>query len=372
MRWLTRATPGVTLGVTLGVPAALVVAMTGFDTPAWAQAPQLVPQPVIVREAVQDRFVDRLEALGTLLANETVSLTATVTETVTALHFDDGETIEADQVLVEMTSAEEQALLEEARSQVDEAERQLARFEALAVNGTAPRTVLDERRRDYQTAAARLQAVESRLRDRLIVAPFAGSVGLRNISVGALVEPGDVVTTLRDTSVMKLDFPVPATFLTALTPGMPIEAQATAFGARVFEGAVSGIDAAVDPTTRSIMVRAIIPNEDGLLRPGLLMTVELLNNPRDAVVIAEEALIPIGREAFVLVVDQSTEPPMAERRRIEIGARRPGEVEVVAGLAPGELVVTHGAIRVRPGQPVTITAVERGGEPLQALLGGDD
>ena len=350
-----------------GLSAALATAMIDGQTAAGAQP----PQPVIVREAVEDRFIDRLEALGTLRANEAVQLTATVTETVTALHFDDGDTVDAGQVLVEMTSAEEHAQLEEARSQADEAERQLVRFRALAANGTTPATVLDERRRDFETAVARLQAVESRLRDRLIVAPFAGSVGLRNISIGALIEPGDIVTTLHDTDVMKLDFPVPATFLTSVAPGLPIEARATALGDRVFEGTVSGIDAAVDTTTRSIMVRAIIPNPDGLLRPGLLMTVELLKNPRDAVVIAEEAVIPVGRETFVMVVDQSASPPTAVRRQIDIGARRPGEVEVVGGLEPGEMVVTHGAIRVRPGQQVTIRAVENGDVSLQALLSGD-
>ena len=351
-----------------GLSAALATVMIDGQTVAGAQA----PQPVIVRMAAQDRFVDRLEALGTLRANETVHLTATVTETVTALHFDDGASVAAGQVLVEMTSAEEQAQLDEARSQAEEAERQLARFQALAANGTAPRTVLDERLRDHETAAARLQAVESRLRDRLIVAPFDGSVGLRNISVGALIEPGEIVTTLHDTSVMKLDFPVPATVLTAIAPGLAIEARATALGDRVFDGTVSGIDAAVDPTTRSIMVRAIIPNPDGALRPGLLMTVDLMNNPRDAVVIAEEAVIPVGRDTFVMVVNQGADPPTTARRQIEIGARRPGEVEVLDGLAPGEMVVTHGAIRVRPGQQVTVRAVETGDLPLQALLSGDD
>ncbi len=328
-------------------------------------------QPVIVGEVIESRFTDRLEALGTLRANETVQLTATVTETVTALHFDDGATVDAGQILVEMTSAEEHALLEEARSQADEAERQLNRFQALADNGTAPRIVLDERRRDYETAMARLRAVESRLQDRLITAPFAGSVGLRNISVGALVEPGDVVTTLHDTSVMKLDFPVPATFLTAIAPGLPIEARSRALGDRVFPGTVSSIDTAIDTTTRSVMVRAILPNPDGLLRPGLLMAVDLHKNPRDALVIAEEALIPIGRDAFVLVVDASNGEPAAVRRQIEIGARRPGQVEIVSGLSLGDLVVTHGAIRVRPGQPVSITAIDDGETPLPALLGTD-
>lgn len=323
---------------------------------------------VIVAEAREAELVDRVEALGTLRANESVDLTATVTETVTAIHFDDGDRVVAGTVLVEMTSAEERALLEEARSTLGEARRQYQRVQSLEAQGTAAKSLLDERRRDAETARARLTAIESRLADRLIKAPFDGVVGLRNLSPGALVEPGDLITTLDDDSVMKLELSVPSTYLGALRPGLPIAASSRAYGEREFNGTVKAVDSRVDPVTRSVQVRALVPNTERLLKPGMLMQVELLRNPRRAPVIPEEALMPEGRNQFVMVVDPR-DGNRVLRREIRIGTRRPGEVEVTDGLQPGELVITQGQIRVRPGQQVSIQAVDDGTRPLRDMVG---
>ncbi|MGD8703478.1 MAG: efflux RND transporter periplasmic adaptor subunit [Desulfosarcina sp.] len=327
--------------------------------------------PVIVKAVVTDRFVDRVEALGTLRANETVVLTATVAEIVTAVHFEDGQRVNAGSILIEMTNEEEHALIEEERSTLTEAKKQYDRLRPLVERGAASTSLLDQRRREYDTAKARLRAIESRLRDRLIIAPFGGVVGLRNVSVGALIEPGDVITTLDDDSVMKLDFTVPSIVLATLKTGLPIVATSPAFAGRQFEGIVASINSRIDPVTRSIVVRAVLPNPERLLKPGLLMQVALLKNPRDVLVIPEEALIPSGRDNHVLVVDRSAEPTVARRRQVVTGSRRPGEVEIVAGLEAGELVVVDGTLRARPGQPVTITAVDGGDEPLAHLLNRD-
>ena len=326
------------------------------------------PIPVIVSEVRVDRFVDRAEALGTLKANESVSVTANVTETVSAIHFDDGQRVEAGRVLVEMTSAEEHALLEEARARVAEAERQYARVKSLVAQRSASESLLDERKRDLDTARALLVAIESRLADRLLKAPFAGVLGLRNISPGALVEPGDLITTLDDDSVMKLDFAVSSVFLPDLQPGLGIAARARAYGDRSFQGEIRSIDSRVDPVTRSIQVRALIPNPDRTLKPGVLMQVELLRNPRDALVIPEAALLHQGHDHFVMVVGEGEK---AERRQVRIGARRPGEVEIVEGLAAGERVVTHGHDKVRPGQSVLVRALDDGSQGLREMLESD-
>ncbi len=319
---------------------------------------------VIVAEVRADRLADRVESLGTLRARESVTLTAAVTETVTAIGFDDGDRVEAGRVLVEMTSAEEHALLEEARATVDEASRQFQRVKSLAKQGTAARSLLDERRRQLDTARARLAAIESRLADRLVKAPFAGVVGLRNISLGALVEPGEPITTLDDDSTMKLDFAVPSVFLGSLEPGTAVDAHARAYGDRAFQGVVRSIDSRVDPVTRSIVVRAELPNPQRLLKPGMLMEVELQTHPREALVIPEEALVPQGAKQTVLVVEGSK----AVRREVRIGTRRPGEVEVLEGLAPAEQVITHGAVKVRPGQAVTVRIVDDGSRSLGEML----
>jgi len=249
-----------------------------------------------------------------------------------------------------------------------EAKRQYDRMRSLFTRGAVAKSLLDEEQREFDTAKARLQAIEARLSDRLITAPFSGVVGLRNISVGALIEPGDVITTLDDDSLMKLDFKVPAVFLASLRQGVAIEARSSAFPDRVFSGEISSIDSRIDPITRTIAVRAVLPNQDKHLKPGLLMQVTLLKNQRTVPVIPEEALIPVGKDNYVLVVAPDAESPVAQRRQVRIGQRRTGEVEIVEGLDAGEYVVTHGTIRARSGEPVTIMTEQENGESLQQLL----
>ena len=325
---------------------------------------------VIVAEAKVEQLHDRVEVLGTLRANETLEITSTITDTITVLHFDDGQQVAAGDILVEMTSEEEHAQLEEELFNVTEARKQYERLAPVVKKGAASQTLLDQRERELATAQARYKAIESRLQDRLILAPFNGVVGLRNISTGALVEPGDLITTLDDISVMKLDFTVPTVYLDTLKRGITIEARSPAFNDQIFTGTVKSINSRIDPATRSIVARAIINNPDGQLKPGLLMTVELLKNPRTGVVIPEAALIPSGRTNFVIVVDQSKTPATAQRRNVQIGIRQFGSVEILEGLEVGELVVTHGNTRVRPNQEVTILSVEETDTPLKSLLTG--
>ncbi len=349
-------------------PAVRLLLLCCLATPVpAADSDQQAATSVIVSPARLDQFADRIEALGTLTANESVALTASVTETVSVIHFDDGDRVAKGQVLVEMTSGEEHAQLAEARATVNEAYRQYQRVLSLETQGTAARSLLDERRREWETAKARLAAIESRLADRLIKAPFAGVLGLRDLSVGALVEPGDLITTLDDDSVMKLGFQVPATYLEVLRPGLDVIATARAYAGRRFHGQVKAVDSRVDAATRAIRVRALLPNPERMLKPGMLMQVELLKQPRQTIVIPEEALLPQGDRQFVLLVDQA-DGNRVVRREVTIGGRRPGEVEVVDGLQPGEQIITHGTLKVRPGEQVVIGAVDDGSRPLHELL----
>jgi membrane fusion protein (multidrug efflux system) len=321
------------------------------------------PPWVILAEVREDDFVEKIEALGTLKANESVELTVNVTESVTAIHFDDGQQVTKGQVLVEMTSREEHALLEEARANLNEAKRQFKRVKSLESRGIEAQSLLDQRRRELDTAKARLAAIESRLADRLISAPFPGVVGLRNISVGALVEPGDMITSLDDIRVMKLEFAVPSSYLADLQPGLTILARTRAYQDAVFEGRVKVVDSRVDPVNRSVLVRAMLPNAEGSLKPGMLMTVELLHKPRRTLLIPEAALVPKGRQQFVMRVHGAGN--LVEEVKIEIGARRPGFVEVLDGLKVGDRIITHGTDKVRVAAPVRIKGVDKDGQSVE-------
>jgi len=336
------------LSITLLLPAA-----------ALAQGLQVIVAPVRTM-----RLADNIEALGTLRANESAQLTATTTDTIAEIRFNDGQRVSAGEVLVVMNSREQIAERAEALAAVEEARRQFERVQDLARRGTASASLLDQRRRELDTARARLEAAEARLRDRRIVAPFDGVVGLRNVSVGSLLTPGTVVTTLHDDSVMKLDFTVPELFLTTVVPGLRVEAQSRAYPGETFHGEVVSVSNEVDPVTRAFRVRALVPNPERKLRPGMLLTLSLAGRERDAHVVPEDAVLTRGREHSVFVVEDGR----AVRRVVKLGIRVPGAVEVVDGLTGTEQVVTHGAIRLEDGAAVQVRAVDDGSRSLAELL----
>lgn len=326
------------------------------------------PTAVIVQRVEYRLISDPLEALGTLRARETVQITANVSDTVSEVHFDDGDRVRQGQVLVALTSGEESALLAEAEARANEAQRQHERLSRLVAEGTAAESLLDERRREAETAAAQLDAVRSRLQDRLITAPFDGVVGLRNISPGARVAAGDVITTLVDDREMNLDFSIPSVYLPSVGRGTPIEATTPVYPGRRFSGSVVTSDSIVNPVTRAITVRARIPNDTRALVPGMLMSVDLARAERDALVVAEAAIVPQGSSAMVWVVDESVEPPQANPRTVTLGARQPGSVEVLSGLTAGELVITHGVQKVRPGAAVAVIGVDDGSGNVSDII----
>lgn len=340
------------------VRCALFFSALMFANVGYAQPPADKPADVIVQAASKMNLSTIIEALGTLRANESITLTSNETKKITRINFDDGQRVQKGQVLVEMTSREESALLAEAQFNTDEAKKQLDRVALLAKRGAASESLLDQRVREYEAARARYNATESRLKDLILLAPFSGVMGLREVSVGALVSPGSVITTLNDDTKMKLDFTVPAIYLRNLSTGLAIVAKSRDLGGKEFNGKVVSIDNQIDPVTRSIRVRALLDNPQHELRQGMLMLVDLQAAARDAVVISEAALVPLGSNNFVFVVNKKGAESIVERRQITIGERLEGAVEVLKGLSVGDQLVTHGLQKIRPGQKVKILAVE--------------
>jgi membrane fusion protein (multidrug efflux system) len=182
--------------------------------------------------------------------------------------------------------------------------------------------------------------------------------------VGSLVTPGTVITTLDDTSSIKLDFTVPETAVAALKPGLAIEARSVAFPGRTFSGRVASVDSRVDPQTRSVTVRAEVPNEDSMLKPGMFLNVSLARGASDVLVVPEEALLPEQGDVYVFVVRDGS----ASKRRIQAGARHVGSVQVLAGLESGELVVIEGTQKLRDGASVEV--VDSVNPPVRAASAG--
>ncbi|HSN72038.1 MAG TPA: efflux RND transporter periplasmic adaptor subunit [Steroidobacteraceae bacterium] len=332
-------------GVEAPANAQAPVAQTPFGPGGAPRATAVVAEPV--RYAA---FDNEVEALGTARANESINVTAEIANLVTAIRFDEGEQVAKDDVLIELDSAEARANLAIAEAALKDSRSQFARSRELFATKALSEAQLDQLEATLVANEARVAAARARLEDTVIRAPFAGRVGLRRVSVGGLVNPGETITTLDDLSVIKLDFAVPEVFLATLRPGMDIRAKSPAWPDEVFSGQVASIDSRVDPISRSVTVRAQLDNRDRRLKPGMFMTVSLVKSEGRALMLPEQAIVPENDDRYVYrVVDGK-----AVKTLVETGRRRPGEVEVLTGLDEGDVVVIEGTIKLRDGAAVAL------------------
>lgn len=361
------------------------------------------PQPVFTETVATRSVSDRVEAVGSVLANESVSISAKVQDVIQEVRFDSGQFVRRGDVLVVLASTEQaadvagaradlagaQEDIAVARAQVAETEASAAearlalrRAEELAARGFAAPARVDQAKAADAAALARVAAARQRVEalqnragavqarvaaagsragDRVIRAPFSGVMGLRNISPGQLARPGDVLATLDDVSVVKVDFAAPESAIDLARPGAVANLAAASLEAPIL-ARVASVDTRIDPRTRTFIARALVNNADGALKPGMQVTATIEGPERTVVAVPDIAVQEEGRASFVFVAPpaKGEASVKAERREIQIGQRRDGFVEVRAGLKPGETIITEGLVRLRPGQPVRIANAGQG------------
>ncbi|MDB6163961.1 MAG: efflux transporter periplasmic adaptor subunit [Xanthomonadaceae bacterium] len=289
------------------------------------------------------------QALGTAQADESVTITSKVSDVVTRLAFDSGQRVRAGQLLVDMNSRAQQADVAAAQAALRDADQQLRRGGELASQQLLARGQLDTLRANRDAAAAAVQAKLASVADRTITAPFAGVLGLRQVSLGALVAPGTVITTLDDDRLIKLDFTVPEATLAAIAVDQAVAATSDAWPGVTFDGRIATIDSRVDPDTRAVRVRAMLPNPDGKLRPGMLLRVDVQLPAHQGLVLPELAVQQQGEQSSVFRVSSGGG---VEQVPVTLGLRQQGTVEIVSGLRPGDRVVVEGTVKLHPGSRV--------------------
>lgn len=288
-------------------------------------------------------------AVGTARANEAITVTSKVTAIIERISFEEGELVDAGATLVTLDSSQIEAELEQANADLLNTQQLYDRARELLKSRNVPQARVDELAAGMRIAEAKVTAKEAELADYVIRAPFAGRLGLRMVSQGALIQPGTTITTLDDVSVIKLDFDVPETLLDGIEPGLEVEANSAAYQDRIYTGIVSAIDSRIDQTTRAARVRALVPNADRSLKPGMFLTVTItLGVKENALLIPAEAVLRTSSGAYVFTVEDGR----AVRTSIQIGQRLPDEVEVTSGLEPGDIVVRTGLQKIRDGLPV--------------------
>ena len=331
----------------------------GGGRPPVAAAGAQGGQPVIVvtAPARRERIEVGLEAIGTAISNEAVSITSKSSNLVTAIHFRDGEMVTAGQVLVELDHAQAQADLAAATADFNNAVNQHNRSKELLATQALSKSQYDLLEAAMKTNEAKVAAAKSRLADTYIRAPFSGHVGLRRVSLGALINPGTVITTLDDISQIKVDFSVPDNFVADVRKGQSFSASTTAYPSRRFEGKVVSADSRIEPSTRSFLVRGLVPNKDEALKPGMFLTVSLAKEQRNALVVPEEALVPEQSKQFIYVL----EGERVAKREVRVGRRNPGRAEIISGIRDGDAVVVEGTQKLRDGAPAREAGAGGGG-----------
>jgi len=318
-------------------------------------------QVLVTTQKIMAREInDSVEALGTTTANEAVQISATVTAKIEKVHFEDGQHVNKGSVLVELDADQQRADVEEQRVNVAEAQRQYDHLQKLIERKAVSQTDVEKQKSLFNAAKAKLEASQAKLQDYTIRAPFSGVLGVRKVSVGTLVSPGTLITTLDDLSRLKVDFSVPEIFLPYLKEGLPIQASSQTYPGKIFEGSIHFIDSRIDPATRAITLRAYLPNNESpnedknteiRLRPGMLINVRIEQPVRKALMVPERAIAPLRGEQFAYVVDENN---VAHRRSVQLGQRIAGEVEVVSGITEGETIVVDGSMTVQDGMTVNL------------------
>jgi membrane fusion protein (multidrug efflux system) len=302
---------------------------------------------------------DEVSAVGTLRSNESVIIRPEIAGRISAIRFAEGEPVSQDETLVSIDDSTHQAELADAQATLNLTERNFKRLDELFKKGSTSARERDEVLARMESARAALQLSQARLDKTDVNAPFSGILGLRRVSPGDYVTPGQDLVNLEDIDPLKVDFRIPERFLSSLSTGQRIRVRVDAFPEKTFEGEVYAVDPQIDPAGRSIAIRARIENPNRELRPGLFARVRLIVDERPtALVVPEQAIVPRGEERYVFrVVDGK-----AMLTLVRIGQRRAGEVEIVEGLSEDEMVITAGHLKIRDGVPVSVLGEEQSDE----------
>lgn len=338
------------------VIAAVIVLVLWVGYNHYSSDAQNAAQNIIKIDVIKVEHVelnDALSTIGTAKANESVELTSKGVHKIKAIYFDDNAFVKEGDVILEFEQDEERAQLAASESKYQESKREKDRIQKLHEKEFAPQQQLDAKTTQVEVSKQEKKQLKARIEQLTIRAPFDGQLGIRRYSVGSVVESGSLINTIDDISVIKLDFNVPSIYLASLKVGNSIKATTDAIHGVDFEGEIKSIDTRVDNATRSVLVRAMIQNPGYLIKPGLLMKVMLVMESAKVIVVPEESIAQKREEHFVYVLN--AEKDAVIMRKVEIGRRVPGFVEITSGLQDGEVVATSGMMKLQDGSKVSVS-----------------
>jgi membrane fusion protein (multidrug efflux system) len=327
-------------------------------------------QAVAVATISPRDFSDQIRVIGVARGARSVNITSSTSELITRVMFTDGQRVAAGAPLVQLQSREEDAAIIQAQAEVNQARREYDRYRILAERGVAPRVTAETAETALETAQAGLEAARARLGDRVIRAPFSGVLGLTTVTPGTLVSPGGVIATLDDTSVIRVDFPVPERYLGVLRPGLPLTATSDAYQGEAFSGRIALVDSRINESTRAVTARAEFPNPGGRILPGMMLRVAVAQGQRSSLSAPEAAVQYEGQTAFVYRIARGERGETAQRVEVKTGVVEGGFVEILSGVSANDRIVASGLNRIQPNSPVSTGGGQRNGQGNGQRSGG--
>lgn len=318
------------------------------------------PAAVEVAKAQLKTLSDDTQAVGSLRSVQGVVVRPEVSGRIARLGFTEGSRVRRGQLLVQLDDTLQQAQLKQAEAQASIARTNLQRSRELLAQNFVSASAVDQNAAALQVAEAQVALAQAQLQRMRVLAPFDGITGLKQVDVGDYVRDGADIVSLEDLSALTVQFALPERFADRVRAGQPVELSVDALAGRRFEGRVQALDAVVDSNGRALQVLARVSNPGTVLRPGMFARARVVFAVREgAVVVPEEALVPVGAKQFLFkVVDGPEGKPVAQRLEARIGLRLPGQVEITEGLKAGDTVVTAGHGRLARGDNLPVRVID--------------
>jgi membrane fusion protein, multidrug efflux system len=317
------------------------------------------PIAVEVGTVQRARLVDQTEAVGSLRSRQGVTLRPEVSGRIASFGFAEGQRVRRGQLLVQMDDTLQRAQLQQAQAQASIARTQLQRNRELVAQNFVSQSAVDQSAASLEVADAQVALAQAQLARMRIVAPFDGQSGIRLVNLGDYVKDGADLVNLEDTSQVFVEYRLPERDLARVTPGLPVQVAVDALPGRTFEARIEALDAQVDADGRSLLVRARLDNREGVLRPGMFARTTTVLAVRDgALVVPEEALVPMGGKQYLIKVVDGPNGKVSQRIEARIGIRVPGRAEVLEGLKEGDTLVIAGQARLMRGDALPLRVID--------------
>lgn len=354
------------LGILIAAPIVgglIGIKFAQFGSMGDAAAKQVTPpEPVNAATVREEQWQPQVASVGTVTAMQGTVIRTEAEGVVREISFEPGSAVQAGDVLVQLDADVEQAQLRVAEAAAELARSSLKRAEGLIDKKSISQADFDEAAISLKQANAQVDNLQAVIAKKTVRAPFAGRLGIRQISVGQFLGKGTPVVSLQSLDPIYVDFSVPQQRLGDLAEGLQVNVTSDAYPGEPFEGEITAINPDIDIATRNVRVQATMSNPDGRLRPGMYVEIALMLDRFERVLVIPATAVlhaPYGDSLFVIQEGEAAgadggTPLVVQQKFVRLGARRGDFVVVTEGLAAGEQIVSTGAFKLRPGMSVVI------------------